>query len=410
MTALSTVRIFAWTLYDFALTVFAMNISSRYFGLWLINAEGGMDWMYSCAFAVSTGIAAVLMPFAGAMSDRWGKCMPFLRTMTVLCVVGTAAIGWSPSIGWALAAFGLANIGCQMGGLFYDALLPIVAEEQRIGQVSGLGVAMGYVGAAVGLGVAHFVVQRAGGYGAVFVPSALLILAAALPSLCIIRDACGVPAAPVQTQPFLRTAKRLLVGPRRQPGLLRFLVGCFFGLNAINTVIMFMAVYAKRAIGFSDLQIDVLLLLSTPFALVGALLSGWWTDRVGPRRCLLGIFFLWCLAVTLGAVSPDARWLWLVGPLVGLCLGSTWTSGRAFLVALSPPEHRGLLFGLYGFVGRASSNIGPLLWGQITQARMLFGPWTDRVALASLLVLFGIGLVFFWGLPDTRQCAARLSS
>ena len=406
MTALSTLRVWSWAMYDFALTVFAMNIVSRYFVLWLINAHHGADWMYSVAFAVSTGIAALLMPFAGAASDRQGQRMPFLRAATLLCVAGTAVLHWCPSAFSALIAFGIANVGCQMGGLFYDALLPTVAQQARIGWVSGLGVALGYVGAAVGLWLARGAVRQ-DGYGAAFLPSALLILVAALPCLCLVRDARPI-AGGSSAAPRLcwRSAQRLFVGPQRQPGLLRLLVGCFFGLNAINTVIMFMAVYAKRVAGFNDLQIDVLLLLSTPFALAGALLSGWCVDRLGPRRCLIGMFILWCGAIILGVAIQNAQWMWAVGPLVGICLGGTWTTGRAFLVALSPPEHQGLLFGAYGFVGRASSNIGPLMWGQIVQARALLGPWTDRLALASLLVLCGVALVCFWRLPDVRRYAA----
>ena len=178
------------------------------------------------------------------------------------------------------------------------------------------------------------------------------------------------------------------------------LIAWFFGINAINTVIMFMAVYAKRTVGLTDAQIDALLLFSTLFAFVGALGSGWLTDRFGPQRCLLGVFFLWCGSVALGVVSPNAQWFWFVGPLVGICLGGTWTSARALLVTLSPPEHIGLLFGLFGLVGRASSNIGPLLWGRITQERAALGPATDRIAMASLLILFIVGLIALWGLPE----------
>ena len=65
-------RVLAWTLYDFAMTVFAMNITSRYFAIWLTETRGGSDWMYSVTFAVSTGVAALLMPPVGALSDRWG--------------------------------------------------------------------------------------------------------------------------------------------------------------------------------------------------------------------------------------------------------------------------------------------------------------------------------------------------
>ena len=159
-------------------------------------------------------------------------------------------------------------------------------------------------------------------------------------------------------------------------------IACFFGINAINTVIMFMAVYAKRTVGLTDAQIDALLLFSTLFAFVGALGSGWLTDRFGPQRCLLGVFFLWCGSVALGVVSPNAQWFWFVGPLVGICLGGTWTSARALLVTLSPPEHIGLLFGLFGLVGRASSNIGKMTAFSRTLTASIRAMWASTTSLA----------------------------
>lgn len=395
----------AWAMYDFAVTIFAMNVTSRYFGLWLTEVKGGADWMYSLTFALSTGVAAVLMPWIGALSDRWGRRLPLLRVATLLCVAGTAAISWSPTLAAGLVAFAMANVGCQSGGLLYDALLPTVSEGRRVGWVSGIGVAMGYAGAITGLLTAQVIVSRYG-YGAAFWPSAVLILFAALPICFLIRESPMPQRAATPPRAVLQDIWRLLIGPQRQPGLMRLFLSFFFGINAINTVIMFMAVYAKRTIGFRDAEIDLLLLGSTPFAFLGALLSGYWADRLGPRRCLIGVYLIWSLAVALAVAGTNPSWFWFIGPLIGLCLGGTWTTARAFLVALSPRAHLGLLFGLYGLIGRASSNIGPLLWGRITQERATLGALADRLALGSMLVLFLIGLTLMWGVPEaTRQRA-----
>jgi len=398
--------ILAWALYDFAVTVFAMNVISRYFGLWVTETQQGADWMYSVAFALSTSLAALSLPFLGAYSDRLGRRVPLLRLATLLCVGGTAAIGLSPAVGWGLVWFGLANIGCQVGGLFYDALLPTVSHGRRVGLTSGLGVCLGYVGSATGLLAVQGVVQ-AQGYAAAFLPTAGFILLAALPSFWLIREPKPPSASPWSLRAAAQRMWRLVSGPTRRPGIGRFLLGCFFGINAINTVVMFMAVYAKRTVGLHDAEIDAVLLFSTAFAIGGAFLSGWLADRVGPRRCLLGVFGGWCAGIILAAASPTVPMFWVVGPLIGVCLGATWASARTWLVALSPPEDVGAVFGLFGLVGRASSNVGPLLWGRIVLARDWLGPWTDRLALGSLLVLFVIGMALLRGIPDARVSPSR---
>ena len=45
----------------------------------------------------------------------------------------------------------VANYAYQGALVFYNALMPVVADPEKIGKVSGYGVGMGYVGSIVGL-------------------------------------------------------------------------------------------------------------------------------------------------------------------------------------------------------------------------------------------------------------------
>jgi len=86
--------------------------------------------------------------------------------------------------------------------------------------------------------------------------------------------------------------KRVLFDAKAIPGLPQFLKAAFFGLCAINTLILFMGVYLKKVLGIDMAVMINLIAFSTIFGIAGSLLSGHFSDRFGPRRCLIVIFFI----------------------------------------------------------------------------------------------------------------------
>jgi hypothetical protein len=62
--------VISWALYDFANTIYSMNILSLYFAGWLVVDLGFKDIHYSIAFSLSMLAAAFLMPALGHLSDK----------------------------------------------------------------------------------------------------------------------------------------------------------------------------------------------------------------------------------------------------------------------------------------------------------------------------------------------------
>src|SRR5215211_7670800 len=84
----------AWSLYDFANTIFSFAVVSSAIGLWLVADErfGERDGnvILSIAIVASVGLNALVSPILGALSDRTGRRLPFLLFFTALCVIPTA--------------------------------------------------------------------------------------------------------------------------------------------------------------------------------------------------------------------------------------------------------------------------------------------------------------------------------
>ena len=396
------VQVLSWALYDFANTMFSMNMLSMYFPLWVTQDMGGKDIHYSISLSVSVVLAAVIMPVVGSLSDRMKRRVPFLVFFTLLSVAFTAAIKFSGGLVPALAFFAVANFAYLVAMVPYDSLLPEVSRGVSIGRVSGLGVALGYVGSIGGLLMVKPFVDS-GGRAAAFIPTAVLFLAFSLPAFLLIKEArIEEPKRRFGVKREFRKIWLTMMNTRRYPGVRRFMVANLIYSDAVNTVIVFMAVYASKVMGMDDKEIRTFLITSTVFAALGSYVAGKLTDRWGPRKALMRVLGLWAFTMALACMSPGRTVFWLVGPLAGISLGSTWVSSRALVAALAPERKRGELFGLYNLGGKFGFVIGPLVWGGVV---WLLEPWgliRYRAAILSLFFFLIISMFVLRKVPEGR--------
>jgi UMF1 family MFS transporter len=396
--------IIGWALYDFGSTIFSLNVISLYFALWVTIEKGREDIFYSMALSGSLLVAAILGPLLGAISDIYRKRMFFLVWFTCIACVFTAILGTVHGLFLGLIIFAMANIVYQLASVFYNALLAKICEKEQIGRVSGFGIALGYVGAIVGLLLSRpFVLKY--GYQAAFIPTAVLFFVFSLPCFFLVKEDKTEDTQKLHRhsirdiylrikEPFVRSSK--------YPGLLRFLVAAFVFLNAVNTVIIFMSVYAKKAIGLSDNELMFIYLVSTVTAIIGSFVFGVVTDRVGARKALMISLLIWFAALILTALTYSKILFLFIGPLLGIAMGSIWTASRALIVRLCPEEKLGEIFGIFGMVGKFAAIVGPLIWGLTILALGPLGIFKYRIAMfTQCLIIFSSWLIFR-KMPDKK--------
>ncbi|MCK4427023.1 MAG: MFS transporter [candidate division Zixibacteria bacterium] len=460
----------SWAFYDFANTIFSMNIVTMYFAQWIIVDNKKEDIYYSTSYALSMFLVAITMPVLGAISDVKGKRKPFLLTLTLGCIFSTILIGMisnnvvdiNTKIFLALAFFVVANF-CYEGGLvFYNALLPEVSTKDNIGKVSGLGVSLGYVGAIVGLLLIKPFVEgnlfgmkipftSDGGREKAFIPTALFFLLFSLPIFLRVKEKVRESFDKLKIPPFDRLRVVSEVEPpeagekvkikmaflrvwegisntQKYPGVLRFLIANFFLADAIATVSIFMAVYAQLVMGFPDSAKIWFFIVSSTSAVIGSFLCGYVTDFIGPKKTLFFVIIGWILSLSVVMFIADKTIFWIMGSLVGIFLGSTWTASRPLLTSLAPKEVLGQFFGLYSLSGKAAAILGPILWGGMTLyfkadkvivqnvisfLRNLGVTFTDQVistiqyrfAVGALVLMMILGLIIFIKVPDRFKTA-----
>ena len=390
----------AWALYDFANTIFSFAVVSGAIGLWLTDTarfgERDGNFLLSVAIVISVGLNALVSPILGALSDRGGRRLPFLFVFTSLCVAATAFIASAgPTAG--LVLFVIANFAYQAALIYYDATLRTVSKPETRGRLSGIGVAIGYVGT-ITVALAIFfldvpVEDR-------FRLSAILFAVFAVPIFVFVKESStGVGISLADVVGSLTQLARTVEHARGVPGLGRFLVGRFFYSDAVNTVIVVMSVVTVRAMGLTATQANLILLGLTVVAVIASFGWGRLVDRWGPKRTLMTVLSSWAVGLVIGGVSigiagPVGIGLFLVaGAILGSGLGGVQVADRVFMLRLSPPERLGEFFGLYGLVGKGSQVIGQLLYGLILLWTFdTLGNGAYQVAVLSLLVTMLIGM------------------
>lgn len=397
--------ILSWALYDLANQFFALNVVSLYFVRWITLERHAPEIFYSIAFGISTLFVAALGPILGAVSDRTGRRQPFLICMTLLSVVFTMVLGVSENIFLGLLFFAIANFGCQAAVVFYNAQMVNISSPGKIGLISGFGKMMSYLGAVLALYFVKPVVLKSG-YRATFLPTGILFLIFALPCMLFIKD--NPPLTKINLGSFLKKEKiwGILKGLKETLSdkykfscLPDFLRCIFFGLCAVNAIILFMSVYATRAFGLNEAEVINLIAFATLFALVGSMLIGFISDYVGHKESLFFVFILWGVCFVAGAFVRGHQFYWLIGALAGVALGSTWVVSRSLAIALVPPDKIGEIFGLFNLVGYLAAVVGALWWGVLILFLSHLGEWGYRITLLSLTLFVLLGAIFLLRVP-----------
>ena len=392
----------SWALYDLANTIWSYAVFSFAIGLFLVDSLGDANGNFALqlSVALSVGINALVSPFLGAISDRYGRRLPFLLFFTLLACLPAIAIPFVP-VPLGILMFCIANFGYQSALIYYDATLQLVSTPQNRGWMSGLGNAVGYMGT-----VLIVVILLVTGLDVVqtFVVAPILFLVLAAPMFLVLREdgRRGVvqhPLGAAWSQTF-RTIRSLSA----YPGLGRFLAARFFYTDALATSITIMTVFAVQAVGFTVDESKVVFLFLTLAAIGAGFMWGKLTDRWGPKRTLFIVLCTWAVALLVGALFLQKAPFLVAGIIIGSGFSGMQVADRVLMYRLSPPDRLGEFFGLYGLVGKGSQVIGALLYG--TTLFLLFdslGTVAYQIGILTLLVTMLIGMWLIRGVPEKRE-------
>ncbi len=414
-------EVFSWAFYDFANSGYTTVVITAVFNAYFVaEVAGRAPWAtfaWTSALAVSYALIMLTAPVIGAYADAHAAKKRLLLLTTAGCVVFTAglALVGRGDLALGIGLIILSNFFFGSGENLVAAFLPEIAEGEAMGRVSGWGWSLGYLGGLAALGACLAYVTHAqarGASAADFVPVTMLITAAifalaSLPTFFFLRERAQPAAgtADVQKSAFARVAETLRHA-QRHADLWRFLVCVVFYQAGIQTVIIVAAVYAQEVMGFTTRDTLMLILVVNVTAAAGAFAFGQVQDRLGHVRTLVLTLVGWLVAVVLAWLAEGPALFWVVANIVGLCLGSSQSAGRALVGYLSPPARTAEFFGLWGLAVKLSAILGPVTYGLVTWVTH----GNHRFAMLVTGIFFVIGLAILAGLDVARGRRAALES
>jgi len=389
-------------MFDFANSAYTTIIVTVAFSIYftkLVAPGANADWWWSVAVAVSNLIVLVLAPILGAIADGSGRKKPFLVSMWLLCVLGTAGLYFvTPgALVLGIVLFVVSNCAYAFGETLVGGFLPEISTPLNIGRISGFGWGLGYLG-----GLASLILIKpliAGGFSEAnlsslrlaWVMTAVFFFVGALPTVVFLRERAVRTADRSIGRYAVEGFERIADTWRslRHFSELAWFLGAFFVYSCgLMAVIAFAAIYAERSVGFASSDIIMLFIALQVAAAGGAVVFGWIQDKIGPKRCLQLALVLW-LAVSIGAYfSSTKQEFWPVAIAAGLGIGSLQSASRAMVGLFSPVAKSGEFFGFWGLAMRAAYVVGAFVFGSVSSAT-----GSQRVAILVNGAFFLVGLV-----------------
>ncbi len=407
----------AWGLHEWAcqpyFALVTIFLFAPYFTTHVVGdaVQGQAVWGY--AQAAAGLVVALSAPFLGAMADAAGARKPWIMFSGALAVMGCMIL-WTSVPGAPIlplvVALILAGAGIESLFVFANAMLPTIASPQRIGLVSGLGIAAGQLAGLVALLLVLVAFALPGSVESIFVPKTPLfgldpdtfetdrivgpiagiwLLIFLLPLLLIVPDgrSSGLKASEILQQ----GARRLLgtfMRVRRLGNVALYLAARLIFYTGMNGGILFVGVLAAGLFSWGLTELTIYGLFASLFAALGAVAGGIADRRIGSRRALIAALLLAALAFSLILSFSADRVLFMIdvpaagsGPafsslpergflicvaLFSLTVGAVIAASRTMMARIAPLENMAEFFGLYALVRQATAFLAPLLVGLVT--------------------------------------------
>lgn len=435
--------VWGWVMYDWANSAFATTVMAGFFPIYFKQyCSYGTDVNTSTAqLAFGNALAglfvALMAPVLGAIADRGSAKKKFLLFFAYLGVLMTAALflvqkgDWL----WAIFIYTMGIIGFSGANIFYDSLLPGVADESNIDYVSGWGFSMGYLGGGLLFLVNVLMVLMPEKFGLPDPETAVryaFISVALWWGVFTVFIILWVPEKKTADasshganfiidglRQFIDTFKKI----RHLKTILLFLFAYWFYIDGVDTIIR-MAVDYGMSLGFASNDLIVALLITQFVGFPCALAFGKLGQRWSVRKSIYLAIGMYIIITLWGTMMTGKREFYILAIAIGCVQGGIQALSRSYYSRLIPKNQAAEYYGFYNMLGKFATILGPLLMGIVglTARRILMpasptpeqivavGQLASRWGIASILLLFLIGGTLFYFVDEEkgRAEAARL--
>ncbi|HZN98837.1 MAG TPA: MFS transporter [Gemmatimonadales bacterium] len=405
----------AWAMYDWANSAMYTTIMVAVFPIYFVKVAGagvpesGATQRLAAVNSIALVIVALLSPVLGAVSDYRGSKKPLLA---LFMLIGAAAITGMffverGDLDLASALFAVSLVGVAGSIVFYEALLPHIAQRHEIDRVSTAGYALGYLGGGVLLALNLAWIQRPDWFGLpsgpgltpseATLPVRLAFLSVAvwwvLFSLPLFRR---VPEPPATIEPDERPGANPVVTAftrlretfrelRSYRHAFLMLLAFLIYNDGIQTIIKMATAYGTElGIGQNALIAAILMVqfVGIPCSFLFGMLAG----RIGAKRAIFLGLLAYTVISVLGYYMKTAAHFFVLAGLVGMVQGGTQALSRSLFASMIPQHKSGEFFGFFSVFEKFAGIFGPLIF-----AGTIAATGSSRNAILSVILFFAVG-------------------
>lgn len=420
----------SWYMYDFGNSAYAavvlLAIYSAYFqGEVVGGAEGTRLW--GIAVGIAMLVVAVSSPFLGAIADYSGIKKKFLFFFTSLAVVFTALLFFATSgaVFIGMLFFILAEIGYRASQVFYNGLLPEIADQDEMGSISGNGWAIGTAGGVICLLLILPLVVVIGGTLIVrisLVITAVFFALSAIPIFLWLPERAKPKPIPAGDNYWTISVKQLKNTIRTARGFkefLKFMLAFIIYNDGVIMALDFAAIIGAVLFGMEQEQLIIFVIVVQITNVIGAYGFGRAVDRFRGKPTLILSLLLMIAVIIAMYFTQTMTGFFIVGAFAGIAMAGIQSVSRTMVAFFAPPGKSAEFFGLFAVAGRTSSFIGPTVYGFIAAEVALFlmrqgegdilaEQMGQRYAILSIAVFLIIGLIVLLWVNEEKAREAAL--
>tara|TARA_Y100000739_G_scaffold83109_1_gene70830 strand:- start:465 stop:1733 length:1269 start_codon:yes stop_codon:yes gene_type:complete len=399
-------QIVSWSFYDFAnqpyTTLIITFIYSAFFVNYIAPNEIEGTFLWANAISITAIIVAFISPILGAFADNTGYRKSLLVFFTLLCCLFTSLLYFPDKgdVSLALCFVIVSNIAFEMGTVFCNSYLKELSTEKNIGRVSGYAWGLGFIGGLISLFIVLilddftcFDIKLAKDVKYIPLGIGVWFLLFSLPTFLFLKDSKRSRVTKKEISSSFTSIYSTFKEISNYKKVVNFLLARLFYNDGLITIFALGGVYAKVSLGFTLNEVLILGIVLNVFAALGSFVFGLYEDKVGTRNVINISLVILIISTLLAFVAPWTNYpkevFWIAGVLLGSMIGPNQSCSRSYMSQIIPTNKKNEFFGFYALTGKATSFLGPLLFGLITKLH------SQQMALLSVVIFFILGWVIF---------------
>ncbi len=423
-----------WVMYDWANSVYQLTVTTAIFPLYYASVTRKDDdftvsffgfeivntVLYSLAIAASYLFVAALSPLLSSMADYTGRRKGFMRAFTWIGALGCGMLFFfnESNIEFGIIAFMLGTIGYCGSIVFYNSFLPVIAAPEDQDRISARGYSMGYLGGVVLLLFNLAMVLKPGWFG---IPEGTS-LPARLSFVTVFLWWIGFSTMTFKNLPKYTYRKRSEKGRilsngykelqkvffqiRKSYKLSIYLVGFFFMMMGLITVMFMATSFGEKEVGLSDKVLIPTLLIIQLVGMFGAWLFARLSGRFGNLQALIISLVAWTLICYGAYYITNAAGFITAAFFIGIVMGGSQSLARSTYSKMLPEttDHTSF-FSFYDVMEKVATAAGIFSFGII---EAITG--SMRYSVIAIGIFFLIALVFMFLLLMGKKTYSELNS